>query len=364
MSEETKPPVLGQTGEESPPAGTVAPADPVAAAEPVATPDLATNLLYLAESVRTLQIDAATLHERVGTGGRTGDRPAQPRLPEPPKPPRFGGDSAQLRVFLSKARLYLSAYEKADEAAKVRALAGLLDGVAYRRFETLWETDASSLTVAAVLSALEQWFADQNEASDARFKFQHARQRATQSVLEYSNYLDQLVSTPGVEDLRTDVSMFERFWTGIHPSLQRLMLPAKHTLKTRDDALKLAVDFERDLQKQRRQQAAKAALREMAAEESADPWDESTQPAPSVQKQMDEMAAALKAMQTRQQGSGKGRGKRRKRPPAAKAQPPPPGTELVPGSDGQKRPVQCWKCHKWGHYQSKCPTEQGRSGNG
>ena len=62
MSTGTAPPELPEVTED-PPAETAAPV-------PEGTVDLTTNVLYLAETVRTLQLDAAELHKQVTAGGR------------------------------------------------------------------------------------------------------------------------------------------------------------------------------------------------------------------------------------------------------------------------------------------------------
>ena len=322
---------------------------------------IAPSMLELASSVKTL----VAMH--AGSGGSGGsDAPRAPRLPEPQKPDVFDGDSTKLRVFLSKARLYLSAYRRSGESDKARTLGSFLKGIAYRQFDRLWQDDPEGLTVEQVLRMLEKRFADQNEASDARYKLQHARQLTNQSVLAFSNYRDELAATPGLEDLRTQVNMFERFWTGMHPSLQSLLLTAKPGLKTKDQALELALDLERSLQRQHRRTVTgtKAGLNEIGVEVT-DPWAASAPGAQASgiapgsthasQPSLSEMAsaAALAAVRAWEQ--------RRPQRPAA----PTPGTQPVAGRDGKLLSnVQCWQCRQWGHYKSRCPKGRVQPGNG
>lgn len=346
----------------------VSPTDPEGAVHPLDEPvNDSTSLLYLTNALRALQADAATLHDRIehGGSGSSGGGSRQPRLPHPVEPKRFDGTATQLRAFLKKARIYLSAYRQADEQDRLRALSGFLEGVAFEKFYSWWQGKQDSqeaVTAEQGLAFLESWFADQNEKSDATYRFMHARQLTNQSVLEFSNYLDQLLCTPGLEDLRKEHILLDRFWSGIHPSIRRPMLIVRESLKTRDDALHRAIDIERDLQQQRRFQQrtpggkAAAGLRELQVDDfSLDPYAGPT--AGSIATDLAEVQASLAAMRTEQKAWQK------HKPRKADGKGPPPGQPLTAGKDGKKVPVQCYKCKDWGHYQSQCPGKS-QPGNG
>lgn len=283
--------------------------------------------------------------------------PRGPRLPEPLKPEPFDGDSTKLRAYLARVKLYLGAFEKAPDADKARVIASSLTGMALRQYMRLIEDrHPSTPTVREVLDMLERRFADQNEASDARYKFQHAQQLTNQPVLAFANYLEELADTPGCEDLRNEISMKERLFTGMHASLQHALLPCKRQLHTIEDVLEFAIDAERNLARTKGRTvpedgasgSQEADPHNMEGEEDySDPW--AAEPPANMQQEVERLSAQIAAMQAGL-GYGRGRGWRRQKPPR--------GTPLLPGKDGESYKVQCYQCNRWGHYQSQCPGQE------
>lgn len=344
-SEESGSPTVARGGRTLPGLGTGEPAEAA----------IAQTVTHLAEVV-------SALHDKVA-GGEGGGAPRRPRLPDPLKPEPFDGDSTKLRAFLARVRLYLGAFESAPDADKARAVASFLKGAAMRQYMLLCQDmHPHTPSLGDVLHVLERRFADQNEESDARYKFQHARQLASQSVLAFANYLDELSMTPGLDDLRNEVSMKERLLTGMHASLRHALLTCKRQLHTMDDVLEFAIDAERDFARMRgrslpqgapgssRSNTTRVGLRSMeAADEYADPWVEA--PPPDLQGQVQHLTAQLAAMKAAQ---------RKQRPGKFPRPKPPKGERLVPGKDRKTVPVQCYQCNRWGHFQKECPAGPGQ----
>jgi len=197
---------------------------------------------------------------------------------------------------------------------------------------------------------LETCFADQNEAGDARYRFQHHSQ-GEMSVLDYSNTLDRLLATPGLEDQRADVNVLHRFLSGMQPALSTLLIPTEHTFVTKADALALAIKFERML------------ARSSGAEEMSQPLQQ------QQHQHFDEPAAGFADVhrsraggnrtQSRERPSGSTRGNaatshRQQHHSNSQA---PGQSEPVLGRDGKLYPhVQCNICQRYGHYKRSCPA--------
>jgi len=197
-------------------------------------------------------------------------------------PDAYDGSSSKLRTFLDRSSLYLDSYRNASEEDKAIALGTFLTGPALRVYTRLRQSVAPQIpSVDVVYFELKRHFGDQNEASDARLRFQRAQQRTTESVLAFYHNLCELVDTPGCEDLRSPVSMMERLWTGMHASLQRMCVLKYRELRTVQELLHLAQDAERMKAREFRREvpagSRPAHLRAMSAHEGrpedyADPW--------------------------------------------------------------------------------------------
>ena len=259
---------------------------------------------------------------------------------KPDKPEKFSGDSSKLRMFISQAKFYLAAWPRASEAERVHALGGLLTGPAFKKFDLTFTPPYEGVTVSTVVSMLESHFADPHEAHGARYRFHHLKQGAM-SVLDFSNALDDLLSTPGMEDQRADMNVLHRFLTGMHPELFTLLIPTEHTFCSKADALVPAITFERAMARQQQGQ------QHQHGKPTAGLANVQSSPTGGERPQHKE----------RPSGSTRGNAATNQRQHHQSGNQACGQLEPVPGRDGKLYPhLQCHSCGHYGHYKRACPA--------